>query len=1772
MPVEEPALPDLLELLRLEQQECWRRGDRVIVEAYFARHPKLRADETSVLHLVYNEVLLREAEGERPQLEEYVRRFPQLAGKLSPLFEVHRAIESDQLLGVVAGQPSPTGKLAEKAVAQLGATIDDSVTERAGTVIGPYKLLQQIGEGGMGTVYMAEQSHPVQRKVALKIIKPGMDSRQVIARFEAERQALALMDHPNIAKVLDAGATSEGRPYFVMELVKGVPITRYCDDHHLTPRERLELFVPVCQAVQHAHQKGIIHRDLKPSNVMVCIYDGKPVPKVIDFGVAKATGPKLTDRTLYTEFGAIVGTFEYMSPEQAQLDQLDVDTRSDIYSLGVLLYELLTGTTPLERKRLKEAAVLELLRLVREEEAPRPSTRLSTAEGLPSIAANRGTEPRKLSALMRGELDWIVMKALEKDRDRRYETANGLAHDIERHLHDEPVLACPPSAGYRFRKYARRNKPALFMAAMVSTALVLGVVGLVIANYQIAQQRNLATEQRDLAQREHDQAEANLEKARKAVDQYFTLVSASPLLETPGLETLRKQLLDTALGYYEDFVKQHGRDSALLADVAAANIRVAQINYLNGGGADRYFPPMRDGVDAVERLVAEGRDTPQVQQRLTRIWLGGFPEAEDAGTVDPNEVRRYLEKEVKIWEKFVHDNPGVPEFRNDLAGGCIYLSGTWPGNDGVRWCDRAIEIWQKLARENPKAFSYRVDLARSYEQRARRLREMGRGPEADKELEKALLLRRDLARDFPERAQHRAWLASSYRTVGEAQNAGNQPKQAEKTLRQALEIQEKLVADFPAAHTHQDDLARTQLALAAVLKKLDRSQEAEASYRQALVSFERLVVAFPKAARYQTELLQTAKDLAQLLEASGQPEKKKQVLDVVFAVYEKLTAQSAKTPEDLKAMAAVYQNLANLLRDSGQPKEAEKAYGKGLDLLRQRAAEFPAIAGRREDLGLGYREFAYWLQGAEKDQERAQLLRESIKVWESLAADFPDVPSHRHWLAATNEWLGVVLFHLKLPKESEKYYQKAIELIATLPADFLTHVDSIGGRATLDNTFNGFANLLKSNGRHKETEKIIRQAIDLYKRLVAFEPSALGYKQDLAKQYVNLAALLQDTGKAEEAAKAYRNALAVGEKLVADSPTREPEYHYRLAAYYLELRNLLRNDHRLTEAIQLTRQAVDSYEKLAANHLDEPDINHVLVRCYIYLAEVLREAGHPQEAEQVYRRLLALADKLVADPRSEGHLVFTYDHLGHVLKDAGKREEAAKAYRKALAIEEKRVADSPKTPDEWRILSDAQEQLIGVLRQMGKSQELESVYRRFVARYEKLAAAFPNVPDYRKELARNHNRLGLHLRQAGRSQEAQSQLSKAQDYWRADSKPELERLKKAADGDRKDGFRRDELAKACYRFGNWEECLDIFKAWGITGSAWQWFYIAMAHGQLDHQEEARWWYFRSLDWMATAQEERLRDVQAEAAAVLGLSDPGDRLQQAWNLSEEGAAYEKGQPEKAKESYSRAIDTYAKLAADFPAVPAYYAKLLELLSKTGRQQEGVELAKLLLEREPENALLANTLGSAYRKFGDMLNASKKSGEAETAYRKALALHEKFPKDEGCAQGLVADYFALAHLCGALGRIEESQKIYRQLLMLVKHAVSLNNLAWLLATCADSRLRNPTEAVTLAKRAVELEPNNGMWWNTLGAAHYQAGNWKAAIEALNKSMELRKGGDGFDWFFLAMARWQLGDKKDARKWYDKAVQWMDKNQPKDEELRRFRAETETLLKVENKPMAK
>ncbi len=494
-----------------------------------------------------------------------------------------------------------------------------SLSEGPGTIIGRYKLLEKIGEGGFGVVYVAEQKEPVKRRLALKIIKLGMDTKQVVARFEAERQALALMDHPNIAKVLDAGATETGRPYFVMELVRGVPITQYCDENNLPTIERLELFIAVCQAIQHAHQKGIIHRDIKPSNILVTLHDGVPVPKVIDFGIAKATQGDLTDKTIYTQFQQFIGTPAYISPEQAEMSGLDIDTRSDIYSLGVLLYELLTGKTPFDAKELVQAGLDEMRRTIREKEPLRPSTRLSgfTPEELTATAQRRSGDGPRLIHALRGDLDWIVMKCLEKDRTRRYETAVGVATDLNRYLHNEPVIARPPSNVYRMQKFVRRHKRGAIAAAAVVLALV---TGLGLATFAFLREREARLNQ--LAAEKETKAETVRADAVGAFMGQLLSATAPELLQQGHQRPVRK-LLEAA-----DQFASTGLSDAPLAELHDS--RSMSALYLNEGTSlldpAASFQQTKRMIDLLPQVPDDKlpmpRDAYRIRIAVTELWAG----------------------------------------------------------------------------------------------------------------------------------------------------------------------------------------------------------------------------------------------------------------------------------------------------------------------------------------------------------------------------------------------------------------------------------------------------------------------------------------------------------------------------------------------------------------------------------------------------------------------------------------------------------------------------------------------------------------------------------------------------------------------------------------------------------------------------------------------------------------------------------------------------------------------------------------------------------------------------------------------------------------------------------------------------------------------------------------------------------------------------------------------------------------------------------------------
>jgi serine/threonine protein kinase len=832
-------------------------------------------------------------------------------------------------------------------------------TELCGTVIGPYKLVQPIGEGGMGTVYMAEQTRPVRRTVALKLIKAGMDSRQVLARFGAERQALALMDHPNIAKVLDAGTTADGRPFFVMELVKGIPITRFCDERRLTTRERLELAIPVCQAVQHAHQKGVIHRDLKPSNVLIALYDGKPVPKVIDFGIAKATGPRLTDQTLYTEFGAVVGTLEYMSPEQAELNQLDIDTRSDIYSLGVLLYELLTGSTPLDRKRLKHAAILELLRVIREEDSPRPSTRLSTTEELPSIAACRSVEPRRLSGIMRGELDWIVMKALEKDRNRRYETANGLAADLRRYLDDEPVEACPPSARYKLSKFLRRYRLPLRVAAAFVLLLLLGTAAStwLAVRAQAARNRAVTAEARARDERDHAEkaralANRNFQKARAAVENYLQKVTDNPDLKNRGgFHDLRIQLLAAALPFFEEFVTENSDDPVLRLDQGRAYFRLAKVR-AEMGKREAALRDYSAAKDIFASLAANFPEVREYRQEMARTLSNLATLLVDQGKQTEAEAAYRLA--LGYQEKLAADFPGIADLGQELANSHTNLGRLMNrlGKQGESESAyrRAIAIQEKLVASFPAMPDYRQPLANTYHNLSAVLRDLGKRTEAEAAFRQQSVIREKLVADFPAVPEYRRGLAGSHNFNAILLTGAGRRAEAETAFRQALAVRNKLAADFPDVPQYRQDLAFTHDNLGRLQQDLGKPADADAACRQALVVQEKLVADFPDVPEYRQDLARTQC------------------------------------------------NLGNVLQDLGKRAEADTAYQRGMVLQEKLAADLPAVPVYRIDLGGSYVNYGRMRDGLGDSAAALGWYTKAIDVLEAVRAQVSHVATAQRYL------------------------------------------------------------------------------------------------------------------------------------------------------------------------------------------------------------------------------------------------------------------------------------------------------------------------------------------------------------------------------------------------------------------------------------------------------------------------------------------------------------------------------------------------------------------------------------------------------------------------------------------------------------------------------------------------------------------------------------------------------------------------------------------------------
>lgn len=849
---------------------------------------------------------------------------------------------SDQLPPTADSQPEPfsPGSFNSPGNQSQDRTVDHvSSSESVPQINERYLLQKKIGEGGMGEVWVARQSEPVKRQVAIKLIKRGMDSQAVLARFEQERQALAMMDHPNIAKILDGGVSAAGQPFFVMELVNGTPLTTFCDHEKLSPRKRLDLFQTICNAVQHAHQKGIVHRDLKPANILVMLVDGYPVAKVIDFGVAKATGGKLTDQSLATQFGAVVGTLEYMSPEQASLSCNDVDTRADIYSLGVILYELLTGLRPIDASRLNKAAFSEMVRIIQEEEPSKPSTRLSTHESLPSLAAVRQVEPRKLMAMLRGELDWVVLKCLEKSRDRRYDSASGLAQDIGRYLCDEPVLARPPTLGYRLGKLIRRNKGLTITAGLVAAALLVGILGTTLGLLEAKRQRQVALEQAGAAEdargAEERQRKAAERANRQAINalQSFTSSTMEKLLGSrQEITSNERAVLQEALKQWEAFADARG-DSAVAQEIRAqGSANVSRIFHKLGKSPEAILSD-RKTLKIWSDLKKQFPNNEEYRRRVGLSHQDLAATLRSAGQrTDAGQHFRWAHA---CFDKLVDDYPEKLDYQSLLATTLMSVGnierdlGNWAASTASYM--KAMETNRQLAKLDPDREVYREDIARSQWGLASVYERQNLNAESFRCYRQAIATYETLRVQAPDNLDYQLYTADLCRELGISLSDDGKDIEGLDQLQRALPIREKVAKQFPSIPDYRLQLARILRDLANVHRYLENLDQAQTHATRSIEILEVLTQDHPSVLSYQSALGLALQIRAEIKYDRELPQ---DALASLTESIEVLQAARDQEPEHLpvqRSLSRSYEFRAYLLSEAGRTKAAIEDWRRALD-------------------------------------------------------------------------------------------------------------------------------------------------------------------------------------------------------------------------------------------------------------------------------------------------------------------------------------------------------------------------------------------------------------------------------------------------------------------------------------------------------------------------------------------------------------------------------------------------------------------------------------------------------------------------------------------------------------------------------------------------------------------------------------------------------------------------------------------------------------------------
>lgn len=810
-------------------------------------------------------------------------------------------------------------------------------------IAGRYQLIERIGQGGMGEVWIAQQTQPVKRRVAVKLIRPGMGSKSFLARFEQERQALAMMDHPNIAKVLDAGVAENGAPFLVMEYVSGEQLTKYCDAARMSPKDRLELFIPICQAVQHAHQKGIVHRDLKPANILVAKVDGRPVPKVIDFGVAKATGGKLTDQTLATDIGAVVGTLEYMAPEQAGKIDEDVDTRADIYSLGVILYELLTGLRPIDGERLRKAALAEMFRMIREEDPSRPSTRLSTSESLPSLAALRQTDPSKLMAELRGELDWVVMKCLEKSRDRRYETANGLARDIQRYLDHQPVEARPPTSGYRIKKFVERNRGKVVAALICVVLFLAGFIGTTLALFEAQRQTEVANENAKIAKTAllgETQAREAAEKANQqafvALESFSNSLMRDLLGSKDKLTEIDRRVLENAQKQWTLFAESKGtsKEARMISAEGAKNLATIQAKL---GMSREAEANDRKSLNIWESLFLENPDDADIKRKLAKSHqnLGAILRSNGSREEAGNNFR----SAVKLFEELIAKSPDDEKLQVDYADSCVSSGnsardfGDWVESE--RYYLLAFATQEKLRLLAPEKLLNRENLAGTHWELASLYKRQGKLAEATGHYRKSIDDYSKLIADSPEELRYRLSHANLQRELGSLLVENSEDIEASKLLGAAVSSLDKIAKDFPGVPLYRLDLGRARREYAQVLGYLNQSSEADEQFTQAIEINKRLTEEDPANLPYQADHGITYRMYGVFLSENG---KMSESLAPMHQAIQVLTAAHVQDPGitlTKRALCRSHENRGEIFDQLGRHAEAQNDWDQVLKLCEE---------------------------------------------------------------------------------------------------------------------------------------------------------------------------------------------------------------------------------------------------------------------------------------------------------------------------------------------------------------------------------------------------------------------------------------------------------------------------------------------------------------------------------------------------------------------------------------------------------------------------------------------------------------------------------------------------------------------------------------------------------------------------------------------------------------------------------------------------------------------